>query len=110
MDESRRHSSEPSPTDQTGESVEIKADASIRYIAMTNFTGQITNQCVIDAVAAKFKQARPYSEHWNYYMSPEQRKDAFSDSCAVFIKTCEERRKSLLRLTRMAWKIKGSIS
>lgn len=62
---------------------------------MTAITEQITNQSVIDAVKAKFQQGRSYSEHWNYYMSPEQRIEGFSDNCAAFIEACNARRRWL---------------
>lgn len=52
-------------------------------------TAQITNQSVIDAVDAAFKQGRPYRDHWTYYMNPEQRAEfcnhlnSFEGACAV---------------------------
>ena len=36
-------------------------------------TEEIIYSSVIDAVNAGFKQGRCYSDHWNFYMSPEQR-------------------------------------
>ena len=62
---------------------------------ITAITEQITNQSVIDAVNAKIVQGRQYSEYWNYYMSPEQRIEGFSDNCAAFIAACNVRKRWL---------------
>lgn len=54
------------------------------------YSDGITNQSVIDAVAAQFKGGRTYSEHWTYYMNDEQRK-TFSNM-ASFLQACRSRR------------------
>lgn len=61
---------------------------------MTAITEQITNQSVIDAVDAAFKQGREYRNHWNLYMSGEQ-KQAFAGLVAFEI-ACRTRRKWLV--------------
>lgn len=58
----------------------------------TAITEQVTNQSVIDAVDAMFKQFRPYADHWNLYMSPEQRIEGFSNNLTAFIQACKVRK------------------